>query len=104
MTDVRSCHCLQGAPPVLDDTALVGRAVKNDRVSPRERTRGCDTLPTDTSGEPVNVVERDIEDTDDDTRAVDEALTPTANRAKEQYIEELNRKRDEIERKVADGN
>jgi hypothetical protein len=60
--------------------------------------------PTDTSGKPVEVVERDIEDTDDDTRGVDEAITPSATRAKEQDAEELQRKTAEIERKVADGN
>lgn len=60
--------------------------------------------PTDASGEPVNVVERDLEDRDDDTRAVDEVITPSSIRTKEQEIEELNRKSAEIERKVADGN
>jgi hypothetical protein len=60
--------------------------------------------PTDTSGKPVNVVERDIEDKDDDTRGVDEAITPSSNRAKEQDAEELQRKTAEIERRVADGN
>jgi hypothetical protein len=59
---------------------------------------------TDASGKPVNVVERDIEDTDDDTRLVDETITPTSIRTKEQEVEELNRKTAEIERKVADGN
>jgi hypothetical protein len=58
----------------------------------------------DSSGKPVNVVERDIEDTDDDTRAVDEAITPTSTRAKEQDAENLRQKTAEIERKVADGN
>lgn len=60
--------------------------------------------PTDASGKPVNVVQRDLEDRDDDTRAVDEVITPTSIRVKEQEIEELNRKTAEIERKVADGN
>lgn len=60
--------------------------------------------PTDTSGKPVNVVERDIADRDDDTRAVDEAITPSSTRAKEQDAETLERKTAEIERKVADGN
>jgi hypothetical protein len=50
--------------------------------------------PTDTSGKPVNVVERDLEDRDDDTEAVDKVITPSSTRVKEQ----------EIERKVADGN
>lgn len=58
----------------------------------------------DADGHPVNVVERDIHDRDDDTRLVDEIITPTSTRAKEQEVEELKRKTDEIERKVADGN
>lgn len=61
-------------------------------------------VATDSSGKPVNTVERDIEDTDDDTRAVDETITPTSTRAKEQDAETLQRKTAEIERKVADGN
>jgi len=60
--------------------------------------------PTDTSGKPVNVVQRDLQDVDDDTRAVDEVITPSSTRTKEQDAEELQRKVDEIERKVADGN
>ncbi|VVQ33869.1 hypothetical protein [Pseudomonas fluorescens] len=60
--------------------------------------------PTDTSGKPVNVVERDLEDRDDDTEAVDEVITPSSTRVKEQDAETLQRKIDEIERKVADGN
>lgn len=59
---------------------------------------------TDASGKPVNVVERDLQDPDDDTRAVDEVITPTSIRTKEQEAEELQRKTAEIERKVADGN
>ncbi|MBK5529693.1 hypothetical protein JFT86_22410 [Pseudomonas sp. TH06] len=58
--------------------------------------------PTDTSGNPVNVVKRDLQD--DDTKAVDEVITPSSTRVKEQDAEELQRKVDEIERKVADGN
>jgi hypothetical protein len=61
-------------------------------------------IPIDSSGNQVNVVERDIEDTDDDTRAVDETITPTSTRAKEQDAETLKQKTAEIERKVADGN
>jgi hypothetical protein len=59
---------------------------------------------TDASGKPVNVVERDLEDRDDDTRGVDEVITPSSIRTKEQEIEEMKKKTDEIERKVADGN
>jgi hypothetical protein len=60
--------------------------------------------PTDTSDKPVNVVERDLEDRDDDSEAVDEVITPSSTRVKEQDAETLQRKIDEIERKVADGN
>lgn len=67
-------------------------------------TRPANAPPTDASGKPVNVVERDLEDRDDDTRAVDEVITPTSIRTKEQEAEELKRKTEAIERKVADGN
>ncbi|WP_339490093.1 hypothetical protein [Pseudomonas sp. RL_5y_Pfl2_70] len=60
--------------------------------------------PTDTSGKPVDVVKRDLEDRDHDTRGVDEVITPSSTRTKEQDAETLQRKVDEIERKVADGN
>ncbi|MCK1793787.1 hypothetical protein [Pseudomonas violetae] len=60
--------------------------------------------PTDSSGKPVNVVQRDLADRDDDTRAVDEVITPSSIRTKEQDAEELQKKVDEIERNVADGN
>lgn len=60
--------------------------------------------PTDTSGKPVNVVERDLQDADRDTEGVDQTITPSSTRTKEQDVEELNRKTAEIERKVADGN
>lgn len=58
----------------------------------------------DSSGKPVDVVNRDLQDSDDDTRAVDEVITPTSTRVMEQDTEELKRKTDAIERKVADGN
>jgi hypothetical protein len=61
-------------------------------------------MPTDASGKPVNVVQRDLEDTSEDTKGVDEVITPSSTRAKEQEVDELQRKTDEIERKVADGN
>lgn len=72
----------------------------DDRTPPVQ----SDAPPTDGSGKPVNVVERDLQDPDDDTRAVDEVITPSSNRVKEQEVEDLNRKTAEIERKVADGN
>jgi hypothetical protein len=76
----------------------------DDRSNDIASTPTPNAPPTDTSGKPVNVVERDLEDPDDDTRAVDETITPTSTRIKEQDAEELQRKIAEIERKVADGN
>ena len=61
-----------------------------------------DAPPLDSSGKPVDVVRRDLQDSDDDTKAVDEVITPTSIRTKEQEAEELKRKTDAIERKVAD--
>lgn len=60
--------------------------------------------PLDAVGNPVDVVRRDLQDSDDDTKVVDEVITPTSIRTKEQEAEELKRKTDAIERKVADGN
>jgi hypothetical protein len=60
--------------------------------------------PTDTSGKPVNVVERALEDRNETTEGVDKVITPSSTRVKEQDAEELQRKVDEIERNVADGN
>ncbi|MDB5984822.1 MAG: hypothetical protein JWQ69_5837 [Pseudomonas sp.] len=76
----------------------------DDRVNDPTSNPTPNAPPLDTSGKPVNVVERDLEDPDDDTRAVDETITPTSTRIKEQDAEELQRKIAEIERKVADGN
>ncbi|UZJ62667.1 hypothetical protein OKW98_13505 [Pseudomonas sp. KU26590] len=71
-------------------------------VDPRNVTQP-DAPTLDSAGKPVNVVARDLNDPDDDTRAVDEVITPTSIREKEQDAEELNKKSAEIERKVADG-
>jgi hypothetical protein len=76
----------------------------DDRVNDPAANPTPNAPPLDTSGKPVNVVERDLEDPDDDTREVDEVITPTSTRIMEQDAEELQRKIDEIERKVADGN
>lgn len=56
------------------------------------------TPPTDTSGKPDDVVERELEDSDSDAESLEEA------RNQEREAEELRRKIAEIERKVADGN
>ena len=60
--------------------------------------------PLNAAGKPVDAVRRDLQDSDDDTKVVDEVITPTSIRTKEQEAEELKRKTDAIERKVADGN
>lgn len=56
--------------------------------------------PTDTSGEPVNVVERDLQQNDADDKGVDKVITPSSTKVKEQDAEKINRKADEIERKL----
>ncbi|MCO8164931.1 hypothetical protein NJC38_22590 [Pseudomonas sp. 21LCFQ010] len=70
-----------------------------------ERNAGADTAgrAVDAEGKPVDVVRRDLEDPSGKTRAVDEVLTPTTIRTKEQEAEELQRQVDKIERDVADG-
>jgi len=73
-------------------------------MKPTDSTTPQNAPPVDASGKPVNVVKRDIEDRDNDTRGVDETITPSSIRTREQEIEELNRKTAEIERKIADGN
>ncbi|HXQ99206.1 MAG TPA: hypothetical protein VN798_02330 [Pseudomonas sp.] len=74
----------------------------DERNTPATSSTPVNAPPTDASGQPVNVVERDLQDRDDDTRVVDEVITPSSIRTKEQEAEELNRKTAEIERKVAD--
>ena len=74
------------------------------KTNDHNTTTSTNAAPTDSSGQPVNVVERDLEDRDGDTEGVDKVITPSSTRAKEQDVEELQRKTAEIERKVADGN
>jgi hypothetical protein len=52
---------------------------------------------TDSSGQPVDVVERDL-DPANPTRSVDEVITPTSIKRKEQDAETLERKNAEVER------
>lgn len=75
----------------------------DDRNNDLETESTSNAPPTDTSGKPVNVVERDLRDADSDTNGVNETITPSSTQTKEQDVEELNRKTAEIERKVADG-
>lgn len=76
----------------------------NNDTSEKTAPRSSPSQSVDTSGKPVDVVKRDLEDGDDDTRAIDEVITPTATRTKEQDAEALQKTVDEIERKVADSN
>ncbi|WP_213880709.1 hypothetical protein [Pseudomonas sp. dw_358] len=55
---------------------------------------------TDTSGKPVDVVERDIEERHAPDEAVDEVITPTSTRRKEQDAETLEREDAAIERSL----
>jgi hypothetical protein len=67
-----------------------------DEIQPKAPT-------LDQSGQPVNVVERDIEQETPATEGIDKVITPTSIKEKEQDAETLQRKTAEIERKVADG-
>ncbi|UVL00757.1 hypothetical protein [Pseudomonas sp. B21-048] len=68
----------------------------DDRVNDDESETTSNVPPTDTSDKPVDGVEGALED--NDTEDLEQI------RKQEQEAEELRRKVDEIERKVADGN
>lgn len=76
----------------------------DDRDNTLESQATSKAPPVDSSGKPVNVVERDLQDLDGEAEGIDQTITPASTRTKEQDAEELQRKIDEIERKVADGN
>jgi hypothetical protein len=63
-----------------------------------------DDSVNDVESDATSNAERDLEDRDTDAKGVDETVTPSSTRTKEQEAEELSRKIAEIERKVADGN
>ena len=75
----------------------------DDRVKDVKPESTPNAPPTDSSGKPVDVVQRDLQDSEQETQGVDQTLTPSSTRVKEQDAEELRRKTAEIERKVADG-
>lgn len=56
----------------------------------------------DASDKPVDVVERDIRDKAGNTEPVDNVITPSSIRAKEQDAENLRKKASQVERKLAD--
>lgn len=76
----------------------------DDRDNALESQATSKAPPADSSGKPVNVVERDLQDLDGEAEGVDQTITPDSTRTKEHDAEEFQRKIDEIERKVADGN
>ncbi|KAA0981246.1 hypothetical protein [Pseudomonas sp. ANT_J28] len=63
-----------------------------------------DDSVNDVKSNATSNAERELEDRDTDAKGVDETVTPSSTRTKEQEAEELSRKIAEIERKVADGN
>jgi hypothetical protein len=70
----------------------------DDRVNDDESETTSNIPPADTSGNPDDVVETELEDSDNDNEGINQT------HARELEAEELRRKIAEIERKVADGN
>ncbi|MGF6399832.1 hypothetical protein ABH905_003498 [Pseudomonas frederiksbergensis] len=70
----------------------------DDRVNDDESETTSNIPPADTSGKPDDVVETELEDSDNDNEGINQT------HARELEAEELRRKIAEIERKVADGN
>ncbi|MCF5709519.1 hypothetical protein GIV19_19850 [Pseudomonas syringae] len=58
------------------------------------------TPTVDQSGEPVEVVRKDLEHQDSPTEGVDKVITPTSNREKEQDAEKLKELNREVESKL----
>ncbi len=65
-----------------------------------DQTPHAQTTTQDTSGNAVNVVERDLADGHGDTQGIDKVITPTSVREKEQDAQTLNEKTAEVERKL----
>jgi hypothetical protein len=62
---------------------------------------GAATMPAkDASGEPVEVVKRDIQDPNQATDKVDKAVTPTSIKSRQQDAEKLQDKVSEVEKKL----
>ena len=70
----------------------------DDRVNDDKSETTSNVPPADTSGKPLDVVERELEDSGSDNEGINQT------HAQELEAEELRRKIAEIERKVADGN
>lgn len=63
-----------------------------------------DDSVNDVESDETSNAEKDLENRDTGAKEVNETVTPSSPRTREQEAEELNRKIAEIERKVADGN
>jgi hypothetical protein len=67
-------------------------------MTTRDTREQPEALVTDTQGNPVDVVERDIEQPDTtDTNGVDKVITPTSIKRMEQDVETLNRMHADLE-------
>jgi hypothetical protein len=55
----------------------------DDSVKHVEPGSTSNTPPTSTSGKPVNVVERDLEDRESDTTDLDQSFTPSSIRTRD---------------------
>lgn len=77
--------------------------MSNDHAKPQGKASEDQpyTPTVDQSGEPVEVVRRDIDNQDSPAEGVDKVITPTSNREKEQDAETLKEKNREVEAKLA---
>lgn len=66
--------------------------------SPRQTLR--EQGARDQTGEPVEVVRKDIEQPNPATEDVDKVLTPTSVKTEEQNAEKIRQRTDEVERKL----
>lgn len=69
-------------------------------MSTEENAQQPNALVTDSEGKPVNVVERDIEQPNPKTEDIDEVITPTSIKKKEQDAETLERANETVERQL----
>ncbi|MHA6492708.1 hypothetical protein ACX0MV_05590 [Pseudomonas borbori] len=64
------------------------------------KQQNSDAPARDQTGEPVDVVRKDIERPNPATEQVDKAITPTSVKTKEQEAQKINQKAAEAERKL----
>lgn len=67
-----------------------------------EPTRVPNAPPTDAEGKPVDVVEKAERKPDGPAKDFDKVVTPAGNAIKDEDAKALNRKVDEVERKLRD--